>query len=217
MKKIYFLLFSLLCAATTYSQTAFANESANYSTSNNVSGPDFKAEKLGNKVEFTWMATNESSVDNYEIQKSTDDISYTSFGTILTQNSAAPHQYTYTDGAPTQGYNYYRLSYTDKTGREWYSRSIKIDNSYRQPDVKVIGNPVRNGILNVQMANLEGGKYNLLLYNNAGLQVLSRSFDYTPGYATETVYLPQTLSGGSYFLQLSNGRVKMIRQVMIIQ
>ena len=178
---------------------------------------DFTAKMVGNTVEFSWVATSENNMKTYELEKSVNGSSFASIGLISAQNNAAPYQYTYSDGTPSEGYNDYRLSSTDKTGKVTYSSILKIDNSYRKPDLKVIPNPVKNGVLNLQISNLEGGKYNLLLYNNEGRQVFGRSFDYTSGSATETVYLPQNLSAGSYFLQLTNGREKMNRQVMIIQ
>ncbi|MCW3109974.1 MAG: hypothetical protein JWQ09_4480, partial [Segetibacter sp.] len=65
------------------------------------------------------------------------------------------------------------------------------------------------------LSNINSGKYAISLYSNAGQKVFARSLDLTDGSLTETINLPQNVGKGLYFLQLTNGEMRINKQVII--
>jgi hypothetical protein len=136
-------------------------------------------------------------------------------GALVAQNSASPLKYSFIDAAPIEGVNYYRLRTTDKRGVVTYSKILEVDNGFRKTEVRVISNPVRGGVMNLQINNINSGKYYIALYSNGGQQVFAQSMNLTSGSSTETINLPQSLASGSYFLQVNNGQTRINKQVLL--
>lgn len=182
---------------------------------NNTSLANFEALQKVNGVQLSWTALNETDISNHEIQKSANGSSFTNIGTVTAQNDGAPYSYNFVDATPVEGNNYYRLRSVDKQGNATFSHIIRVDNSFRRRDVVVLPNPVQGGVMNLQLSNINGGKYIISLYSNAGQKVFARSLDLSDGSTTATINLPQNLSKGIYFLQFTDGQMRINKQVLV--
>lgn len=216
MKKLYFLLLTWFSTTAIFSQ-GFSNELfINRSIPVVTELFDFNANRTFNGVEFSWVDNEDDNIISQEIEKSTDGNYFTTLGNISIQEVASAfNRHTYIDATPVQGPNYYRIRRVDRNGNIYFSRVLKVDDSYGRPELNIIPNPVKSGVLNIQLKNMGDGKYTMALYSNAGLRIFARSFDYTAGSALETVYLPAQVASGTYFLQFTNGQTIINKQVFI--
>lgn len=211
MKNAILLLTSLFFATIVASSQNFQYGSEGQSTTL----ANFSAIHKGNAVQISWTALNEINVAVHEVEKSANGSSFTNIGTIMAQNNAAPYNYTFLDATPGQGINYYRLRTTDKKGNVTFSNILQVNNGFARTEVRVLGNPVQGGVLNLQMNNINGGQYVISLYSSSGQKVFARSLNFTDGSVTETINLPGNLGRGLYFLQFTDGETRINREIML--
>ncbi len=205
-----------ILSAAFFSLVASAQNNPLQTTQQNmVSLTDFETSQKGNAVELSWTASNEVDLNNYEIQKSTNGSSFMNIGTVVAQNNGASFKYTFLDATPIEGENYYRLRSIDKKGNSILSDILHVNNGFGKTDVRVLPNPVQRGVLNLQMTNISNGKYIISLYSNAGQKVFARSLDLTQGSTTETINLPLNIGRGMYFLQVTDGVMRINKEVIL--
>jgi hypothetical protein len=216
MKKLYILAAVVLVSTQGFAQQDYPrNQTGNNSTAIQSSLTNFEAVRNGNTVNVVWTALNESNMSNHVVERSANGSSFSTLGTLVAQNNATPLKYNFIDATPVEGINYYRLKTTDKRGQVVYSKILEVNNGFRKTDVRVISNPVRGGVMNLQLENIQSGKYFITLYSNGGQKVFARSIDFTDGSSTETINLPRNLSSGSYFLQVNDGLTRVNKQVLL--
>jgi len=93
-----------------------------------ISLTGFTATKQDNTSLLKWDVAEEINVDHYEIQRRSDANDFTTIGTVAAaSNSSTPLSYTFTDGKPAAGKNYYRLSIIDRDNAVTYSPIRAID------------------------------------------------------------------------------------------
>jgi hypothetical protein len=216
MKKVYIMLMSVMITGAAAAQQEHPiNAIGNNSTAVGVTLSNFDANRQSNAVQLNWTAVGESNMLSHQVERSANGSNFTSIGTLTAQNNGTPYRYTFSDPTPVEGNNYYRLRSTDKTGKVALSSILRVDNGLRKQELRIISNPVRNGVLNMQMNNFKSGRYNIAMYSNAGQTVFTRSFDYSAGSATETINLPRQLARGTYFLHVTDGESRINKQVLL--
>lgn len=210
MKNTILLIATVFFTATVTAQNLSSSPAVAITTLAN-----FDAQQKGGAVQLSWVALNERDLSRHEIQKSTNGSAFTNIGTITAQNSASTYSYTFLDATPTAGNNYYRLRSIDRKGYETVSNIIEVNQGVGKTDLRVLGNPLQAGILNLQLSNINSGKYFISLYSNAGERILARSLNLTDGSLTQTINLPGTLARGLYFLEFTNGDLRINKQVLL--
>jgi hypothetical protein len=176
---------------------------------------NFKAAQRTNAIELTWNALSESNMALHEIQRSTNGSSFTSIGTITAQNSSVAYKYNFLDAAPTKGNNFYRLRSVSQSGEVTYSNILRLNMGAGKTDMTIISNPVRSGLVNLQLSNMTKGKYAINVFSNMGQQIANKSLDLSDGSSTELITLPSNVARGIYFVQLSNGSVRFTKQILV--
>ncbi|MCW3081564.1 T9SS type A sorting domain-containing protein [Segetibacter sp.] len=207
----------LLVASLIFSTVSFPFESIGQNTTTKNSLTNFEALHKGSAIQLSWTALYETDLTSHEIQKSANGSSFTNIGTLVAQNNAGSYRYTFLDASPVEGLNYYRLRTLDKRGYETFSNIIEVDRGFGRTNVMVLPNPVRGGVLNLQLSNINSGKYAISLYSNSGQKVFAPSLDLSNGSLTQTINLPQNLGRGIYFLQFSNGGDTRINKQVLLQ
>lgn len=165
---------------------------------------NFKTYQKDNRVKIDWTALNETNVDHYEVQRSTNGISFTSIGNIKALNNYSTANYSKTDSLPVTGNNFYRIKATDKNGTVKYTAIAIVNIGAGKTFVSIYPNPVQQKFFNVQLSNMQAGKYQLLLYNGLGQQVFSRIIEHAGGSATQNFTLPSNIVSGTYIIKLFN-------------
>ena len=88
----------------------------------------FNAVKEGNSASLFWATTEETNSDYFEVQRSGNGKSWLPIGTVFSHGeSAVLRHYTFTDGTPITGQNYYRLKMVDNDNTFAYSRIENLD------------------------------------------------------------------------------------------
>ncbi len=106
----------------------------------------FNAVKNNGTVKLTWITSSEINAKEFIIERATDGNNYAAVGKVnAAGNSSTVTNYVFTDNAPAQGNNFYRLRVVDVDAKFEFSRVIKIDfrKSYT---VTVSPNPAKNTV-----------------------------------------------------------------------
>ncbi|TXF89497.1 T9SS type A sorting domain-containing protein [Neolewinella aurantiaca] len=94
---------------------------------------------------LNWLTTEEIDLAYYDVQRSTDGISYTSIGRVLPlEGRAGDRSYDFDDESPEVGANYYRLKVTDLDGSFEYSRIITLFVDDSNSEISIFPNPAIN-------------------------------------------------------------------------
>ena len=82
----------------------------------------FTATKSGSQALLQWQTAQEENSHDFSIERSTDGTNYVSIGDVpAAGNSTTARNYSFTDVAPANGLNYYRLKETDLDNYSMYS------------------------------------------------------------------------------------------------
>jgi hypothetical protein len=158
------------------------------------------------KAKLTWQVANDNEISKYEIEKSVDGKKFSSIQTINAQRTTAAQNYT-TEDATLSGTNYYRLKTTDLQGVVSYSKIVQLSINVKGQGISIFPNPVQQ-TLNIKMAKLEKGQYDVKVYSAAGQLVFAKAIQYDGSGNTLQVELPSNLQSGSYNCILNNKESK---------
>jgi hypothetical protein len=155
-------------------------------------------------ISIDWKTTEESGIDFYEVERSTDGGTFTGLGKVQSKNSTIPAGYHFEDASPVAGRNYYRLKIVNQDGKIEYSKISTIvfkgrlvDNLqlYRMGNTLIAKNNT-NEISNITLS----------VYNGQGQQMSTMYKVLMPG--SNTIARPAIMTNGSlYFIRTNvNGK-----------
>jgi PA14 domain/FlgD Ig-like domain/Secretion system C-terminal sorting domain len=156
------------------------------------------AQATGKDAKVSWVTENEVNVSSFQVERSTDGVSFLSIGTVASKNQEGQQTYNYTDGSVPGGTVYYRIRSTDKDGKTSYSTVTSV--SLNDGKFSFYPNPVKNTLSVNHPAAGEAGKLEILSADGKKL----KTADLTRG-STSTYMNTQSLTAGFYFLRFSNG------------
>lgn len=139
---------------------------------------------------ISWQLTNDENIASYEIERSTDGITFRQVGTITSTNPYFKKN-RFTDTGTIAYTRYYRVKATEKTGYTIYSRIMRV-----APETSSVKDAVRiwSGHDNIEIISSTAvGINRFLLYNTTGACVKQQSIG--SGY---TVIPTAGLSPGVY-------------------
>lgn len=166
-------------------------------------------------VQLNWTGYNEINMDGYDIEKSSNGYQFSKIGNITAKNNEAANDYTWFDGLPLAGDNYYRLKAISKDGTVQYSHVVKITIGNALSSIKVYPNPVTNKTIQVQLNNADAATYTIAIYSEAGQKLYSGNYVHTGGSTTVPVRV-NNLAGGIYHVEVK-GANKLLSTKIIIQ
>jgi hypothetical protein len=151
-----------------------------------------------NAVILNWNTSREQDTHYFDIEKSTDGISYIKIGSVnAAGNSTTTINYSFIDNK-INPINYYRLRINDFDGSSHFSKVITIRNNNATQNVWLINNPFNNYI---EMSFAKGGAVSKLqLFNSLGAVVAEKTITSQSGRVRWD--LPQNLSSGGYVFKV---------------
>ncbi len=163
-----------------------------------------KAYEKRQGIQLDWTVHSEENLSHYEIERSADGRNFAAIGQVAASNTSGEKTYGFYDANPISGISFYRLKNVDMDALSKYSNILIVSLDKGVKDIRLYPNPVTNGIVSLQSADLSKGNYTLALYNLAGQQVYSFNFTHTGGALVQSVQLPAMTSAGLYNLILYN-------------
>jgi hypothetical protein len=106
----------------------------------------FDAFKNKNKVDLKWTTTNEINTSHFDIERSSDGVSFIKIGKVNSVNATGINNYSSEDIQPLKGINFYRLKQVDIDGRFTYSNINKVLFENFGDAVNIYPNPAKDYI-----------------------------------------------------------------------
>lgn len=100
--------------------------------------------------------------------------------------------------------NYYRIKIIGKDNSITYSNTINLKLNATKGEISIYPNPAKNGLLNIQLSNLNKGLTDIKIYNSLGQVIYTTSFMYDGGTALKSVQLNTNIISGIYNIQVHN-------------
>ena len=150
----------------------------------NTNFSQFKGQLINKKAFLTWSALAEQNLNKYEIEKSTDGISFNTIASVNARNIAEAY-YNYTDPEMIINNNYYRIKMTDNDGLFKYSAVVLLSPDLKF-EVRPLKNPFRNDIT-AEVIIPENGILNLRIFNDKGQLLKTTQQQAIKGFNTITI------------------------------
>jgi hypothetical protein len=177
----------------------------------------FTAVYNGVAVELSWVTATEQNSDHFEIQRSVDGVQFTSIGIVAAAGiSTSSNNYSFTDGQPYLGNNYYRLKIVDINGASKYSVVILVKSGDSKKGITVYPNPVKDY---VQMAwnNMDRGTYIVDILLPTGQLLKSYRIAINNPYQALLIYRESNWKAGIYMLRISNSNRNAFTRKLILE
>ena len=180
-----------------------------------VSFTDVKAFEKGAGVQIDWTNSTESDMSAYVIERSADGINFNAIGqTAPRSNQFDKVSYTYIDAAPLAGTNFYRIKAIELSGKNVYSKALRVDIGRSPKGISLYPNPVRGSEITIGFSALKG-QYSLNVVNTAGQVVYRQNLNHAGGTVAQTVSLPAALKAGVYNVLISGDNYKETKTFVI--
>ncbi len=169
---------------------------------------NFKANCVNKNVKLNWQTASESNNDYFDIERSTDGLSYANFLRVNGNGTTnEQHNYTAYDEQPLAGNTYYRLKQVDFNGSTTYYNPQMV-NCADDANSSIYPNP-NNGTFLIKGLQEES---ELQLIDALGKNLLTKNVS-----ANETTYEVTTLQEGIYFLLIKTKLGLVQTQKIIVQ
>ena len=170
---------------------------------------EFTAVKKSGTALLQWKTLQEENTSKFIIQRSADGVHYNVIGSVAaTGNSSTPVQYQFTDNAPLNGTNFYRLQRVDKDGQFGYSETRLLNFTDASITITISPNPAKDKIRVSIPGNTK--ELQLVLLNAQGQQLAL----FNMNNENKQFNLP-LLATGIYYLKVSGEAVETTHKLVI--
>lgn len=175
-----------------------------------------KANRKNNHIQVDWTVEQETNVQSYIVEKSTDGQQFVQAGVVSVKagTASSTNDYAWTDKYPTAGTNYYRVKVFDQAGTVQYSKIADVQFDENKVSFDVYPNPVPGNTFIVQFNNIPAGNYQLKLVNNIGLVIYTKAIVHAGGSSVQAVTIGQNFSTGRYTLQIVGNGASYTKQLL---
>ncbi|MEM6967427.1 MAG: T9SS type A sorting domain-containing protein, partial [Bacteroidota bacterium] len=176
----------------------------------------FDVRKQDEKVYLNWKTASELDNAGFEIQRSTDGVSFERIhfvegnGTVSQENA-----YQFVDEAPAAGWNYYRLKQMDFSGTFEYSKvqSVLLENDF-EAKLDIYPNPTTRENVWLEFSSPSDHQLWIEVFDTAGKLLLQQQQMAAAGENKIELNL-DTMGQGYYILRLRSDQVSYFRKLII--
>ena len=173
----------------------------------------FVASVVNKSALLEWVTTSEVSFNKFIVEKSTSDNSFIPIAIITSKHLNTGNNYSYSDEAPLQNIQYYRLKMMDNGGSFKYSSVVKlISIDSRLPSISIYPNPVKH-ILKITLKDAFSNSYKVRITTMTGVLVYSKS-KITLSGNTLTIDVANFTSG-FYVIALTDEKGNIIKEKFV--
>jgi len=179
----------------------------------------FNAKRVGENALLTWATAMERNNSGFEVQVSTDGVSFRKLGFVASNvpDSNKRLDYTFSDTEINKsGIRYYRLHQIDIDGRDEYSPARVVSFLAAGDNIAALSaypNPFSSDEIKLALQSNEAGPATLRVLDLAGRPVSAQTFTAVKGVTEVSIDKAAGLSSGSYLAQITapSGEVKTVR------
>lgn len=173
-----------------------------------------KATPKNTTVAVEWKVENQSNMQQYEVEKSTNGIEFTKVATVIANNNVAA-VYNWTDENPVSANNYYRIRSVDINGATAYTSIVKAEIGIAAAQFKIYPNPAVDAKVFIELNNTPTGIYYARLLNPLGQVIVSQKIIHQAGTSTETINWNSAAAKGIYHLEITkpDGNIETVKVV----
>lgn len=153
-------------------------------------------------VTVSWNTSNESGVNNFRVEKSSDGIHFSETGDAVPARNLIANDYFFTDRTPFSGATYYRIKAIDVDGKISYSKIMKVNAISVDARVNLYPNPASSPNIRIDLKGLEKGRYQIRVFNIAGSIVHTQTESLTTEYETIRLTINHALAKGMYRVEI---------------
>ena len=167
----------------------------------------------GSNNSLNWTVVNEQTVLNYQLQRSTNGVDYTS---VTTTNAANLGTYNYSDNisSTTESFFYYRVKLVNNDGTYKYSNVVRITVISRNEFVEVAPNPFTDKLILNITADVQKTA-TITITDFIGRQIFKKQIDLTAGTNPIEIKEAIAFARGVYILNVTTATQK--QQIKIIK
>jgi uncharacterized repeat protein (TIGR01451 family) len=174
----------------------------------------FVAQNNNNAVLLKFTTASEPGLNNFIIERSNDGITYNLIGSLLPKGADySGGAYSFEDGSPYSGINFYRLKMVDKDQRFTYSWIVIVQFNNKDQQVKIFPNPA-NDNLYITFTSMNAPEiFSCLLTDASGKNIWVADLNTTirNTLSVNTTTLPD----GIYFVSVKNNHFAYRQKVII--
>ena len=167
----------------------------------------WEGNKDGSKVILKWALAENELAAQFEVQRSTDGINFSTTGLIFTTEIFGNESYSFSEKNSAEGKTMYRLKMIEKSSKIAYSKTLLFNskNDKQQNVLQIIGNPVKDKLtLSYQASHSIETK--LAIYNTMGLCIFTKMLMVTKGNNVWDVPVNFLQASNNYMAEISNGK-----------
>lgn len=184
----------LLAVSAVWSQSSSVQENPLPVMFDNV-----KAYTKSGGVQVEWSNLTERDLIKYQVERSANGKDFAAIDEQLPKvNTNDRADYTSFDGAPLQGVNFYRIKVYEINGKLIFSKVLRIETGISKAGFSFYPNPVKSGQINVALAMVRQGQYNVRVINVSGQNVFQKTIVNQSSGVTQTLRLPASMKPGIY-------------------
>jgi Secretion system C-terminal sorting domain len=162
-----------------------------------------------------WTSLQESNSHYFEIQRSTDGLTFSPVGKMDAKGSSDLEvNYAHEDISANGGLNYYRLKLYDRDGRFQYSNIEMVNVNIKGINITGIYPAPFTDKVTVTVSSEVNTQANINLFDNTGKLVLSRQATLNKGVSNVGVDRLDGLSRGMYFIKVQVGDIVITKRLI---
>lgn len=152
-------------------------------------------------IELNWKTESEINSDYFDVERSEDGINFNTIGKVTGHGTTdQPHNYELIDNNPVCANSYYRLHQFDIDSKEHFSSILSAHISCNQ--ISIYPSPVSDQIT-ISNSEYNSGETKIIIKSIDGKLVFENTFKFD---ADKKMIDVSFLSGGLYFIQISNDK-----------
>jgi hypothetical protein len=160
----------------------------------------FKGTKQTSGNVLSWKAGCSSASVEFDIERSNDGRTFTSIGSFTATKARCALSFDFSDAAPRDGINYYRLKMKEADGQVSYSTVIAIIN--KSSGFKIVAlrpTIITNGFAVIDLSSAQKDQVRLCIFNAMGKMIHQQTANVIAGSNTTSLNL-SSLPAGNYLL-----------------
>ncbi len=170
-------------------------------------------------VQLNWLVITETALDHFEIERSTNNTTYSKIGEVnkvVELNITQGFSYTDDISNVNSELYYYRLKVVSKTGEIKYSNIVVVRKATSKQSITIMPNPAK-GFTTIKFTSENNETSTLRLIDNGGRLAHTQLIKIAKGLNTISLNNLSKHSGGMYTVQFLLNNQLVTQKIMIVQ